>query len=199
MVGAYNVANALAALAAAHSLGLPLAQALQRLTTFLGVPGRMQIVQAEPFLMIVDFAHTPPALAKALQALRPLTAGRLVVVIGSAGERDPGKRAPLGATAVRYADLAVLTEEDHRSEDIETILEQMAAGAREAGGREGETYVTIADRRDAIREATRWAGPGDIVVLAGKGHEATLERSGETLAWDEVAEARAALESLGLG
>ena len=199
MVGAYNVANALAALAAAHSLGLPLAQALQRLTTFLGVPGRMQIVQAEPFLMIVDFAHTPPALAKALQALRPLTAGRLVVVIGSAGERDPGKRAPLGATAVRYADLAVLTEEDHRSEDIETILEQMAAGAREAGGREGETYVTIADRRDAIREATRWAGPGDIVVLAGKGHEATLERSGETLAWDEAAEARAALESLGLG
>ena len=193
MVGDYNVHNALAALAAADRLELPLTESLARLAGFPGVPGRMQIVQAEPFLLVVDFAHTPPALAKALQALRPLTRGRLIVVIGSAGERDPGKRAPLGQTAVDHAELAIFSEEDHRSEDLAQILAQMAAGAERAGAREGREFLLIPDRREAIAEAVRRAGAGDTVVLAGKGHEATLERSDETLAWDEVAEAQAAL------
>jgi UDP-N-acetylmuramoyl-L-alanyl-D-glutamate--2,6-diaminopimelate ligase len=177
MVGGYNVHNALAALAAADRLGLPPAATLPRLATFPGVPGRMQIVQREPFLALVDFAHTPPALAKALTALRPLTPGRLIVVIGSAGERDPGKRAPLGRAATSHADLAILTEEDHRSEPLAPILAEMARGAEAAGAREGDGYLRVGDRREAIREAVSRARPGDTVVLAGKGHEATLERS----------------------
>lgn len=193
MVGRYNVHNALAALAAAHLAGVPLELLLERLTTFPGVPGRMQVVQTEPFAVVVDFAHTPTALTKALGAVRPQVAGRLVVVVGAAGERDPSKRAPLGERAVRGADVAIFTEEDSRSEDPNEILAQMAAGADGAGGRAGETYLVVPDRREAVRRAVALAGPGDLVLLAGKGHERTLERRHETLPWDEVAEARAAL------
>lgn len=193
MVGRYNVLNALAALAAAHLAGVPVGALLERLKAFPGVPGRMQVVQTEPFAVVVDFAHTPAALTKALGAVRQQVAGRLVVVVGAAGERDPGKRAPLGASAVRGADVAVFTEEDSRSEDTATILAAMAAGAAAAGGRAGETFLTEPDRREAIRRAVRLAAPGDLVLLAGKGHERTLERRAETLPWDEVAEAKAVL------
>ena len=200
MVGRYNVLNALAALAAASEAvsktGVPLPVLLERLATFPGVPGRMQVVQTEPFAVVVDFAHTPAALTKALGAVRPQVAGRLIVVVGAAGERDPGKRGPLGASAVQGADLTVFTEEDSRSEDTETILAAMAAGAAGAGGRAGETFFTEPDRRDAVRRAISLAEPGDLVLLAGKGHERTLERRAETLPWDEVAEARAALDEL---
>ena len=196
MVGRYNVLNALAALAAAFEAGVALPVLLERLTTFPGVPGRMQVVQREPFAVVVDFAHTPAALTKALGAVRPQVSGRLIVVVGAAGERDPGKRGPLGASAVRGADMAVFTEEDSRSEDTDTILAAMAAGAVAAGGRIGETFLTEPDRRDAVRRAVVLAEPGDLVLLAGKGHERTLERRFETLPWDEVAEARAALNAL---
>ena len=196
MVGRYNVLNALAALAAASEAGVPLGKLLERLTTFPGVPGRMQVVQTEPFAVVVDFAHTPAALTKALEAVRPQVSGRLVVVVGAAGERDPGKRGPLGASAARGADVAVFTEEDSRSEDTETILVSLAAGAAAAGGRAGKTFVTEPDRRDAIRRAVALAEPGDLILLAGKGHERTLERRSETLPWDEVAEAKAALDEL---
>lgn len=199
MVGSYNVYNALAALAAACEAGVPLAGALARLATFPGVPGRMQVVQTAPFALVVDFAHTPPALEKALAALRPQVRGKLIVVVGAAGERDPGKRAPLGAAAARGADLAVFTEEDARSEDPEAILAQLRAGAQGAGGRLGETFWLEPDRRAAIRRAVTLAEAGDLVLLAGKGHERTLERRDETLPWDEVAEARRALAERGLG
>lgn len=194
MVGTYNIYNALAALAAAHKAGLDLHLLLERLARFPGVPGRMQVVQREPFAVVVDFAHTPDSLQKALMAVRPQVEGRLIVVIGSAGERDPGKRAPLGETAVRYADIAILTEEDHRSESLDAILQRMTEGARQAGGREGETFFAIPDRRTAIREAIGMAQEGDLVLLAGKGHEATLERTHETLPWNEVEEAQQALQ-----
>ena len=193
MVGRYNVLNALAALAAASEAGLSIGPSLRRLATFPGVPGRMQVVQQEPFAVVVDFAHTPPALTKALQAVRLQVSGRLIVVVGAAGERDPGKRAPLGESAVLNADFAVFTEEDSRSEDAESILAQLAAGARRGGGTEGETFTVVPDRREAIRQALALAEPGDLVLLAGKGHERTLERHHETLPWDEVAEVRAAL------
>jgi len=192
MVGDFNVANALAALAAARALGVPYAQSLPRLASFPGVPGRMQLVATEPCSVVVDFAHTPDALAKALAALTPASGGRRIVVLGAAGERDPGKRAPLGAAAVRGADLAVFTEEDHRTEDLSAILARMVEGARGAGGVEGRDFVVVPDRRAAIAEALRRAAPGDVVVLAGKGHERTLERGREALPWDEAAEARAA-------
>jgi UDP-N-acetylmuramoyl-L-alanyl-D-glutamate--2,6-diaminopimelate ligase len=192
MVGSYNAGNALAALAAAAHEGLDLDAATARLAAFPGVPGRMQVIQAEPFAVIVDFAHTAPALARALAATTP-RGGRRIVVVGAAGERDPGKRGPLGAAAVRGADLAVLTEEDARSEDPAAILAAMAEGAAAAGGREGRDVLRIPDRREAIRTAVAAARPGDVVLLAGKGHERTLARADALLPWDEAAEARAAL------
>jgi UDP-N-acetylmuramoyl-L-alanyl-D-glutamate--2,6-diaminopimelate ligase len=150
----------------------------------------MQVVQAAPFTVVVDFAHTPGALTKALEAVRPAPPGRLLVVVGAAGERDPGKRAPLAAAAIHGAQLALFTEEDARGEPIATILERMALGARAAGGREGVEFRLIEDRAEAIRTALQEARPGDVVLLAGKGHERTLERDDEVLPWDEVAEAR---------
>ncbi len=198
MVGRYNVSNALAALAAGVAVGIDLGALVDTLASFEGVPGRMQRIQAEPFSVIVDFAHTAPSLDKALSALRPQLGadGRLIVVIGAAGERDPGKRAPIARVSVEKADLALFTEEDSRSEDVDMILAQMADGAREAGGTEGEDFVLIPDRREAVRQAVRTAKPGDVVLLSGKGHEATLERHDEVLDWDEVAEAEAALREL---
>ena len=192
MVGDFNVWNALAALTAARALGVPFDVTLPRLATFPGVPGRMQLVATRPCSVVVDFAHTPDALAKALAAVRPDAGGRRIVVVGAAGERDPGKRAPLGAAAVRGADLAVFTEEDHRTEDLNAILAAMAEGAGAAGGVAGRDFLVVPDRRAAIAEALRRAAPGDVVVLAGKGHERTLERGREALAWDEAAEARTA-------
>ena len=193
MVGRYNVHNALAALAAATEVGVPLEHAVARLASFPGVPGRMQLVQTEPFTVVVDFAHTAPSLENALATLRATTRGRLIVVIGAAGERDPGKRAPLGRVATEGADLAIFTEEDSRSEPIEEILATMAEGARAAGGREPHSFRLVPDRREAIREAIASAAAGDTVVLSGKGHERTLERDGEVLSWDEVAQAAACL------
>ncbi len=190
MIGRYNAWNAAAALAAATELGLPLDDATARLAGFTGVPGRMQVIQAQPFTVVVDFAHTAPALAKALQAARPAVPGRLIVVVGAAGERDPGKRAPLGEAAQRHADLAFFTEEDSRSEALADILASMEAGAIATGGVAGKDFMRVADRRDAIRDAIGAARPGDVVLLAGKGPESTLERAHETLPWNEVAEAR---------
>jgi UDP-N-acetylmuramoyl-L-alanyl-D-glutamate--2,6-diaminopimelate ligase len=194
MIGRYNVLNALAALAAAAEAGLSIGVLLRRLATFPGVPGRMQVVQVAPFTVVVDFAHTPPALTKALSAVRPQVRGRLIVVVGAAGERDPGKRQPLGASAVQHADFAIFTEEDSRSEDAEAILAQLAAGAEEAGGVPEDTFRLVPDRREAIRQAVAQAEPGDLVLLAGKGPERTLERRDVVLEWDEVAEVRRALE-----
>ena len=193
MVGRYNVYNALAALSAAAQTGIAIPDLIERLRTFSGVPGRMQLVQREPFALVVDFAHTAPALEKALTALRPSTAGRLLVVVGAAGERDPGKRAPLGKVACEVADIAIFTEEDHRSENLAAILAEMSRGALAAGGQATRDYWCIRERREAIGLAVRMAQPGDTVLLAGKGHEHSLERSQETISWNEVEEARAAL------
>jgi len=161
---------------------------VEALARFPGVPGRMQVLAASPVRLVVDFAHTPEALARALRALRPTTPGRLVVVVGAAGERDPGKRRPLGEVAGRQADVAIFTEEDSRSEPTEAILAELAAGAR--GGR-AEVFLEP-DRERAIHLAARLARPGDTVLFAGKGHERTLERASEVLPWDEAAVVRRA-------
>ena len=190
MIGRYNVHNALAALAAAQQTGIEIERLLERLKTFPNVPGRMQLVQSQPFSVVVDFAHTAPALEKALQAVRPQTKGRLIALVGAAGERDPGKRAPLGRTAVQHADLAIFTEEDSRSEDVQDILAEMVRGAEEVGG--GEFWV-LPERRTAIQKAVALAQPGDLILLAGKGHEATLERKHEVITWNEVEEVQRAL------
>lgn len=190
MIGQFNVLNALAAMSACHHLGLTVAELQAGLASFPGVPGRMQILSHAPRL-IVDFAHTPPSLEKALEVLRPSTTGKLWVVVGSAGgNRDPLKRAPLGEVASRLSDQAIFTEEDCRDTPIEDILQEMERGARETGK---PNFQSIPDRREAIRFAVLNAAPEDTVLLAGKGPEDTLERATETLPWNEVEEALGAM------
>lgn len=193
--GEYNALNALAALAAAARLGLNPERAVKRLASFPGVPGRMQVIQAEPFTVIVDFAHTGPGLHAALTSVRRQAQGRVILVIGAAGQRDHGKRAPLAQEAVAQADLVIFTEEDSRSEDTAGILAQLAAAASDAGARPGQV-VCEPDRREAIRLALASAGAGDLVLLAGKGVERTLERKDEVLDWDEPETARELLRGL---
>jgi UDP-N-acetylmuramoyl-L-alanyl-D-glutamate--2,6-diaminopimelate ligase len=196
--GRFNVSNALAALAAGEALGLDLHHAALALRDTAGVPGRMERVDAgQPFGIIVDYAHTEDSLHKLLQVLRPLTQGRLIVVFGSAGERDPTKRTPMGRVAATDADLVIVTDEDPRLEDPRAINEQIAEGARSAGAVDGETLWVIDDRREAIDHAIALARPGDTVVLTGKGHEASMFYGTEKRPWDDRAAVREALAAAG--
>ncbi|UZX15314.1 UDP-N-acetylmuramyl-tripeptide synthetase [Thermus sp. PS18] len=194
MLGRYNLDNALAASAAALAYGLSLEKVLQGLATFRGVPGRMEVVQRKPFQVVIDFAHTGKSLEEALKTLRATTRGRLLLVVGAAGERDPRRREDIGRVA-RLADKTFFTEEDHRTEDLRAILEALAKAAREEGG----LYEIIPDRKEAIFRALSEAREGDTVLLAGKGHERTLERGTLALPWDEKAVALEGLKALGLG
>lgn len=189
MVGRFNAENALAALAAAARMGLSVAQLQAGLACFPGVPGRMQLLLSEPFRVVVDFAHTGASLEAALRTLRPTTQNRLVVVIGAAGNQDPSRRTGIGQVAARLADFAVFTEEDHRSEPLEEILQTMA----QAHG-DPSRYALVPDRQEAIRYAVSLAQPGDTLLFSGKGHERTLERGTEILPWNEVEQVRLALE-----
>ena len=196
--GRFNVANALAALGAVEALGLEVELAARALHVTRGVPGRMERVDAgQPFGVIVDYAHTEDSLRKVLEVVRPLSEGRIIVVLGSAGERDPTKRAPMGRVAAIHADVVVVTDEDPRLEDPRTINAQIAGGARAAGGRDGETLWVIDDRREAIGHAIALAHEGDIVVLAGKGHEASMIYGTEKRPWSDAAAAREALAAAG--
>lgn len=192
LVGRFNVYNLLAALGAGLALGLPLEVMAHGLAHAAGVPGRMErIDRGQDFLALVDFAHTPASLARALEAARLLTAGRLIAVFGSAGLRDVQKRALMAEIALQQADYTILTAEDPRTESLEDILEEMARGARRAGGREGHDFQRIPDRTAAIVQAVELARPGDVVLVCGKGHErsmcfGTVEhpwRDQEVLAW----------------
>jgi UDP-N-acetylmuramoyl-L-alanyl-D-glutamate--2,6-diaminopimelate ligase len=193
MIGKFNVLNTLAAIAA-FSLtdGFNAGEIQSGLESFPGVPGRMQMIQSNPFRVINDFAHTENSLRAALEAVRPTTSGRVILVIGAAGERGEERRTGLARVAAELADVTVFTEEDHRSESLDAILETMQSEFVRSGG--GEHHL-VPDRREAIQMAVRLAQPGDTVLLAGKGHERTLERDGQTLPWDESAEARIALEN----
>jgi UDP-N-acetylmuramoyl-L-alanyl-D-glutamate--2,6-diaminopimelate ligase len=196
--GRFNVSNALAALGAVEALGLDVHHAAMALSTTAGVSGRMERIDAgQPFTIIVDYAHTADALHKMLASLRPLTTGRLIAVFGSAGERDPTKRAPMGRVAASDADLVVVTDEDPRLEDPGAINEAIASGAREAGAVDGERLWVIDDRREAIGHAIGLAREGDLILLAGKGHETSIFYGTEELPWDDRIVAREALASAG--
>lgn len=200
LTGDFNVANTLAAISVACAEGVPLPQALDALGAIPGVRGRMErIEQGQPFTVLVDYAHTPGAFEKLMSIVRPLTDKRLIAVFGSAGERDRDKRPMQGAIAARFCDLLVLTDEDPRLEDRDTIIAEIAAGAEREGKREDSGYLRVPDRAAAIRAAVAQAEPGDIVLLLGKGHEGSIIYADGSIPWNESAEARAALRELGYG
>jgi UDP-N-acetylmuramoyl-L-alanyl-D-glutamate--2,6-diaminopimelate ligase len=191
LVGHFNVSNALAAIATAYSQGVPIETIAHALAEVKGVSGRMEHIDAgQPYTVIVDYAHTPDSLTKVLATLRPVTPGRLIVVFGSAGERDRQKRPAMGQIAAQMADFFVITDEDPREEDREQILREIASGAEVEGKREGKDFLCIADRTEAIRIAMAYAKTGDTVLLAGKGHEQCIIMGREKLPWDDRRVAR---------
>jgi UDP-N-acetylmuramoyl-L-alanyl-D-glutamate--2,6-diaminopimelate ligase len=199
VVGRFNVANALAAVAVGEVLGLDQARVLDGLAGFGGVRGRMEVVDlGQPFTVVVDYAHTPASLAAALDALAPRVVGDggLIAVFGSAGRRDVAKRPLQGRVAGERCRLVVLTDEDPRNEDRRAVLEQIAVGAEAAGLQRGVDLLLIEDRESAIRAAFERARPGDVVLLAGKGHETGILYDGGELPWDERAVAERLLAEL---
>ncbi len=191
LVGRFNVSNCLAAIATAYSQGVALADIERSLATVTGVSGRMErIDEGQPFTVIVDYAHTPDSLEKVLQTLRPLTTGKLIVVFGSAGERDTQKRPVMGRVAAQLTDFFVITDEDPREEDRHAILREIAQGAEAVGKQQGRDFLCIADRTDAIAAAFAQASSGDTVLLAGKGHEQSIIMGREKWPWDDRRVAR---------
>jgi UDP-N-acetylmuramoyl-L-alanyl-D-glutamate--2,6-diaminopimelate ligase len=188
--GFFNVSNALAALAASVQLGVALDDAVAALAGAERVPGRFEPVdEGQPFAVLVDYAHTPDSLENVLRAARELAEGRLHVVFGAGGDRDRDKRPLMGAAAVRGADRVIVTSDNPRSEEPAAIIEQILAGA--GAGVESEV-----DRRKAIAEAIGSAEPGDVVVIAGKGHEQGQEfEGGRKEPFDDVTVAREALRA----
>jgi UDP-N-acetylmuramoyl-L-alanyl-D-glutamate--2,6-diaminopimelate ligase len=196
--GDFNVANALAAIVLLAVTGIDLETAIAGVADVHGVPGRMERVQVpgQGFLAVVDYAHTPDAVETALSALRPVADrghGRLRVVVGCGGDRDKTKRPLMGAAAVRLADEAVFTDDNPRTESSADILAAVTAGAdAELAGAE-QNYRVVADRAEAIAYAVAASGPGDVLIVAGKGHEQGQEVAGRVIPFDDRAVLRDAL------
>jgi UDP-N-acetylmuramoyl-L-alanyl-D-glutamate--2,6-diaminopimelate ligase len=186
--GLFNVSNALAAIGCALSLGIPLATCVAGLERLRGVPGRVELVTRpeDPFSVLVDYAHTPDGLENVLATAREFTRNRLLVVFGCGGDRDKGKRPQMGEIAARLADGVYLTSDNPRTEDPEAIMADVAAGIP------GD-HVAIADRAEAIQRAIDEAKAGDVLVIAGKGHETYQIFADKTLHFDDREVAREAL------
>jgi len=195
LLGSYNVSNIMAAIGATVlGVGVDLDAARAGIAALDGIPGRMEPIDlGQNFLAIVDFAHTPNALKRALEAARPMTAGRVIAVFGSAGLRDREKRRLMAEISAEFADLTVLTAEDPRTESLDAILSEMAGGAESKGGVEGDTFWRVPDRGAAIRFALSLAQPGDIVMACGKGHEQSMCFGETEYSWDDRTAMRAAL------
>jgi len=178
LIGDFNVINALGAAAAAYSLGLGAPQIAAALSTMPQVPGRLEVLRSSP-TVLRDYAHTPDALERALDAVRPFTDGRLIVVFGCGGDRDRGKRPVMGSIAERKGDLAIVTSDNPRTEDPEQILDDIEAGMT------GKNHERIEDRRAAIAHALDIAAANDVIVLAGKGHETYQVRGTIKFPFDE--------------
>jgi UDP-N-acetylmuramoyl-L-alanyl-D-glutamate--2,6-diaminopimelate ligase len=195
--GAFNVHNCLAALAAARQVGLSDHAAAKGIASLDGVPGRVEPVDAgQPFQVLVDYAHTPDSLENVLRAARPMAGDhRVLVVFGCGGDRDRGKRPLMGKVATSLAERTVITSDNPRSEDPVSIIREIEIGARRGGGE----YVVEPDRRAAIRRALREAGAGDVVVVAGKGHETGQEFADRVIQFDDRTVVREELDAAGLG
>ena len=196
LVGMYNLSNAVTAASVASVMGFATEGIAAGLAGMQPVPGRFEVVvNPPPFLGIVDYAHTPDGLRAALISARSMTGerGRVIVVFGCGGERDHGKRSMMGQVATTLADVTVITSDNPRSEDPVSIAREILAGAVSSAN-----VIVELDRREAIRSVAKLAGPNDVVLVAGKGHETTLELSSGSVPFvdsDELAEAARNIES----
>ncbi|WP_123039862.1 UDP-N-acetylmuramoyl-L-alanyl-D-glutamate--2,6-diaminopimelate ligase [Cohnella candidum] len=196
LVGKFNVYNALAALGAAYCEGIPMNDAISSLESVPGVPGRVEAVdEGQSFAVVVDYAHTPDGLENVLKTVRELASGRVICVFGCGGDRDRTKRPLMGKVAASLADTLILTSDNPRSEDPAAILREIEAGLAEAQVGT-DRYAMVPDRREAIEKAVEMASPGDVVLIAGKGHETYQMIGGVTYDFDDRLVARDALRSL---
>ncbi len=179
LLGQFNVENALAAAGVALAAGMSLAEIAQGLSSAPQITGRLERIAKEPVTVVIDFAHTSDALERVLKTLRPLVKGRLLVLFGAGGDRDKGKRPRMGDVVARLADLSFVTSDNPRTEDPEVIIDEVVAGMGEA------PFQRFPDRREAIAEALTEARPGDLLLLAGKGHETYQVVGQERLPFDE--------------
>ncbi len=197
LLGRYNLSNILAAAATGLHLGADLSAVGDGIAALHHVPGRCERVEeGQVFSVMVDYAHTPDALRRVLRMARQCCPGRLIVLFGCGGERDRGKRPLMGEAALQLADFTVITSDNPRGEDPHQIIEEVETGAKKVWGR-GKGYVTILDRGMAIREALSLAGRGDMVVIAGKGHETYQILRNGTIPFDDRLVAREGLHELG--
>ncbi|MEK7184140.1 MAG: UDP-N-acetylmuramoyl-L-alanyl-D-glutamate--2,6-diaminopimelate ligase [Patescibacteria group bacterium] len=193
LTGRFNVANALAAAAAAHGSNIGIDTIIQGLESVSQVPGRMELIQvAQPFRVLLDYAHTPDALKQVFETVRATTTKRIIHVGGATGNRDKTKRPLLGALAAQYADIIIVTNEDPDNEEPAAIIEAVVAGVRRgAGSRKqlvlNENLFVILDRAEAIRTALRLAEPGDTVLVTGKGDESAMVVNGQLLPYSDRA------------
>ncbi len=199
LVGRHNLANILGAAGACLHLGIPRQAVEVGIATLAAVPGRFEKVEAgQPFGVVVDYAHTPDALERVLTFAREYARGRVIVVFGCGGDRDRGKRPRMGEVAARLADVVFVTSDNPRSEDPEAILAEIAGGIKKTFAN-AEGHATIRDRREAIGAALASARGGDLVVIAGKGHETYQILRDRTIPFDDRVVAREVLTALGYG
>lgn len=192
LVGKFNLYNALGALTAALAVGVPTREAVKAMSELPQVPGRLELLRSKNNIQgFVDYAHTPDALENVCKVLKGLTSGRLIVVFGCGGDRDTTKRPLMGEAVARYADMVLVTSDNPRSEDPEKIIEQIIPGLREG------TYRVAVDRKEAIRVAVELAVPGDVVLVAGKGHEDYQELATGKVPFNDKLALRMSLENWG--
>jgi UDP-N-acetylmuramoyl-L-alanyl-D-glutamate--2,6-diaminopimelate ligase len=196
LVGRPNVSNILATVATATALDLPIAAIERGLASLTGVPGRFELVStsADDVTVVIDYAHTDDALKNLLETARPLAPRQVITVFGCGGDRDRTKRPLMGAVAARLSDVVVITSDNPRTEDPARIMEEIKRGVGPPSNRDAASVVAIVDRTEAIQFAISKAQPGDLVLLAGKGHEKSQSIGGRELPFDEAQIAREALE-----
>jgi UDP-N-acetylmuramoyl-L-alanyl-D-glutamate--2,6-diaminopimelate ligase len=194
--GRFNVANAVLAVALLDAVDVPVEAALDGIAGTV-VPGRMEPVDAgQPFVAVVDYAHTPDAVSTALAALRGATRGRLITVLGCGGDRDPGKRPAMGTSAASASDVLIVTDDNPRSEDPAAIRAAMLAGVDQVPEHRRAEVHEVAGRRDALAAAVALARPGDTLLVAGKGHETGQEVAGTVHPFDDREVLREVLAAL---
>jgi UDP-N-acetylmuramoyl-L-alanyl-D-glutamate--2,6-diaminopimelate ligase len=196
LMGRFNVSNAAVAQLMLEDAGVDPSVAARGIGACPGVPGRMERVGPGELALVVDYAHTTDALRRAIDAVRPSSGGRVIVVFGCGGDRDATKREPMGEVAARLADVAVITDDNPRSESAELIRQAVLAGAESVDARHRAEVIVIGDRRAAIEAAVRRAQRGDVVLVAGKGHETGQEVNGVVTPFDDRVELLAAWDRL---